>query len=311
MRDTSFLPLAITACLLTGVLAGCGEPELEPWQVRVRGGQKALHDKLYDRAVTHFGAALEEAAAAGSREGRLAALSGLAMGRAMRGDLAQAESLYVEVLALQRERMAADSLSGLVLARTLGSLAEISLRLGRVDRAETHLSEILQLGEAGLVDLLPEDRTMSYTLHGLSRVLRLRGDTARADSLAERALALQLYAFGFENAIGDDLGKAEQYYGESRGRFESLYGPDHEDVALAHHALGRLYEYQGRRDEAVTQYQRAVASYQGAGGPALALALVMEDLAAILDAGQADEAARLRRRASALRQGRPPGSAVN
>ena len=300
----SLLSLAVAVSLLAA-LTGCGQPEVESWHHPVRAGEKALHSKSYDKAAAHYRSALAEAAASGSAEGRMVALNGLAMSRAMGGHLAEAESLYVQVLTLQRRRMEADSLSGVTLARTLGSLAEISLRLGRVGRADTLLSEVLGLGEAGLVDLLPEDRMVSYTLNGLSKVLRFRGDTARADSLAERALALQLYALGFEHLIGEDLGKAEKLYLESRGRFEEMYGPDHGDVARVHHALGRLYEYQGRRSEAVTQYQRAVAAYEGAGAASPDLAWALEDLARTLDAGQADEAARLSRRAADLLQGRP------
>ena len=297
---------ALLTCLLAAALSGCGQPEVEPWRASVSAGAKSLHSKQYEQAAVQYRQALAQADAAGSPKGRRAAVQGLAMSVAMSNKLAAAEAHYMKLLELQRQSLEADSLSGLAVARTLGSLAEISLRLGRVDRADSCWSEVLRLGEAGLVDLLPEDRTIAYTLNGLSKVSRSRGDTVRADSLAELALGMQVYAFGFENYIGDELEKAEQLYHEARGRFESQYGPDHELVAIAHRALGRLYQYQGRRAEAADQYRRAVSSYEGAGAGSIDLAWTLEDLAGVLDGTRADEAARLRRRAAALRQGRRP-----
>ena len=301
---------AILFCVLAGALAGCAQPEVEPWRLGVRDGAKSLHSKSYEQAAVQYRQALAKAEAAGSREGRRTALDGLAMSLAMSNQLAAAESLYVEVLALQRQALEADSLSGVVVARTLGSLAEISLRLGKVDRAGGYWSAVLRLGEAGLVDLLPEDRTISYTLNGLSKVVRSRGDTARADSLAELARGLQLYVLGFENYIAGDLARAEQFYQEARGRLEGLHGPDHGHVALVHHGLGRLYEYQGRRAEAVDRYRQAAAAYEGAGVASGELAWVLEDLAGLLDEGRAGEAAQLRRRASALRRDRSSPTAA-
>ena len=301
---------AVLSCALAGFLAGCGQPEVEPWRAGVSAGAKSLHSKNYEQAAVQYRQALAQADASRSTEGRRAAVQGLAMAFAMSNKLAAAESLYLQLLDLQRQALEADSLSGVTLARNLGSLGEISLRLGKVDRADSCWSEVLRLGEAGLVDLLPEERTLAYTLNGLSKVSRSRGDTARADSLAELALGLQVYAFGFENYIGGNLEKAEQLYHEARGRFESQYGPDHGLVGLSHRALGRLYEYQGRRTDAVDQYQRAVAAYEGAGAGSVDLAWVLEDLAGVLDEGRADEAARLRRRAAALRRGRRPSASA-
>jgi tetratricopeptide (TPR) repeat protein len=266
----------------------------------MHGAEKVFRAQEYEQAEEAYRAALQSAADAGSETGRVAALDGLAMIHAYTGRLQTADSLYTQVLAMQRQRFAADSLSGMYLVRTLGSLGEINLRHGQLDRADGFFSEILRLDASGDIDLRPEEGALAYALHGRSQVLRARGDTAGADSLAARAAGLQMYTRAFMQYVGDDIAEAEQTYLQALAKLEEAVGRTHADVGRAAHALGQLYEYQGRTADAVSQYQRAVASYEDAGGDPGEFAHALQDLAAAIAADRPDEAARLRQHAVRL-----------
>ncbi len=81
--------------------------------------------------------ALQQAEEAESETGRRHSLEGLAATLTGAGRLDIADSLHCVLLDLQRHRLDIDSLAGLVVVRTLGSLGEINLSHGRVDRADS------------------------------------------------------------------------------------------------------------------------------------------------------------------------------
>jgi serine/threonine-protein kinase len=292
--------LAAALCASGG--AGDEELRVEPWRAQLRRGDQALRQQQVGPARAEFAAALETARAAGSEEGRLAALDGLATTTAIQGDLAGAESLYVQLLDLQRRRLDADSLAGMALVRTLGSLGEISLGLGELAAAQRSFEQILDLGRTGVVDLRPEEAALGYALHGLAEVARARGDTAGADSLAGRAMGLRLYAQGFDHYTGDDLQQAEGVWRRALAEQERVLGPAHIDVARTAHALGRLYAFQRRMDEAVLHHRRAVRAYELSGADPSEHAAALTDLAADLEAAEPAAADSLRLRAAALRR---------
>ncbi|HIG17010.1 MAG TPA: tetratricopeptide repeat protein [Candidatus Handelsmanbacteria bacterium] len=60
-----------------------------------------------------------------------------------------ADSLY-RVLDLQRRRLEVDSLSGMVVARTLGSLGQINLNRGEFAQADSFFNGILELDRGGM-----------------------------------------------------------------------------------------------------------------------------------------------------------------
>lgn len=283
-------------------LVACG-PDAEPpqaWYAPLRDSQQAFREQSYSKAEAGFAEALALAEASGSQSGRLVALDGLAATHTVRGNLPVADSLYSELLGLQQRRFEADSLSGRVLVRTLGTLAEISLNRGLLARADSFLSRILELDASGAVDLRPEEAILAYTVQGLGDVLAARGHSARADSLRGRASGLKLYAQGFSYYVGDRFERAEQAFRGALKHQERVLGPDHGDVARSAHALGRLYELQGLSDKAVRHYERAVRVYARAGSARLDHAAALDDLAAALPAGSG-RIDSLKRRAGTLR----------
>lgn len=292
----------LVAALSASGCAGDDELRVEPWRVQLRRADQALRQQQVGPARAQFAAALEMARSAGSEEGRLAALDGLATTTAIQGDLAGAESLYVQLLDLQRRRLDADSLAGMALVRTLGSLGEIRLGLGELASAQGAFAQILDLGRDGVVDLRPEEAALGYTLHGLGQVARARGDTAGADSLAGRAMGLRLYAEGFSHYTGDDLPQAEGVWRRALVEQERVLGPAHVDVARTAHALGRLYDVQRRLDDAVLHLRRAVGAYELSGADPSEHAAALTDLAADLEAAAPAAADSLRQRAAALRR---------
>ncbi len=269
---------------LTLFLVACG-PEMDPpeaWYAPLRQAQRAFREQSYTEAEAGFARALTLTEASGSETGRLVALEGLAATHAARGNLPPADSLYSQLLALQQRRFAADSLSGRVLVRTLGTLGEISLNRGQLARADSFLSRVLELDASGAVDLRPEEAILAHTMQGLGDVLAAHGDSTRADYLRRRATGLLHYAQGFSYYVGDKLKRAEQAYRGALKHQERVMGPNHEDVARSANALGRLYELQGFSDKAVRHYERAVIVYARAGSARSDHAAALDDLAAAL-----------------------------
>ncbi len=285
-------------------LTSCGDPSgdtPEPWQEAGHAAQQAYQAQRMEEAQTGFREALRLADEAGSEVGRMNAFEGLAASLAVAGDLGAADSLYTILLDLQRQRLVADSLSGMAVVRTLGSLGEINLRRNDVGRAERFFTGIMDLNRRGQVDLRAEDPALAYAVQGLGEVLGARGQAAAADSLRARAMGLRLYAQGFSLYLGEDMVRAEQAWRRALAHQDRVLGPDHEDVARTAHALGRLLEFIGRSDDAVEPYRRAARIYQVAGGSPIDAASALDDLAALLQSRQPAHSDSLRQRAAQIR----------
>lgn len=285
-------------------LLGCGESATPaaPWQLQLRAAEQAFRAKDFAQAGGLYTDALDLARAAGSASGSVSALDGLAATHAVQGDLAAAESLYVELLDLQRRAVAADSLSGMYLVRSLGSLSEINLSRGDIDAAHSCLAQILALDADGTIDLHPEEGALAYTLHGLGEIMRAKGDSVRGATYVARAGGLQMYAQGFAQYVGDDLSRAEDSLRRALAHQTQALGPGHEDVARTAHLLGRLYEYRGRRVEAVAQYRHAVRAFAASATAPLDHAAALEDLATAISRTEPAAADSLRRQATTVRQ---------
>lgn len=290
--------------LSVAVLTSCSESplaEIEPWETAARAAEEAYRSQQFDQAQAGFQQALQLAEASGNERGRFSALEGLAASYAVAGSLDAADSLYSILLVRQQAQLAADSLSGMVLVRTLGSLGEINLGRGDVVRAEAYFASILQLDRMGTVDLRPEEPALAYVLQGLGQIRASRGDSAAADSLLARALGLRLYGQGFSLYVGDDLERAEDAWRQALAQQQSALGA-HEDVARTAHALGRLLALRGVPDEAVAQYRQALDVHTRAGSSPRLTAAVLEDLANLVVQQDPVEGDSLRRRAAHLRQ---------
>ncbi|MBQ38304.1 MAG: hypothetical protein CME04_18120 [Gemmatimonadaceae bacterium] len=266
----------------------------------MRAGQQAFREQRYPGAEASFTEALALARVDGAITGQLIALDGLAASHAVRGNLPPADSLYSRLLGLQRHRFEVDSLSGRMLVRTLGTLSEISLNRGLLDRADSLLNHILELDASGAIDLRPEEATLAFTMQGLGNVLAARGDVAGASVFHDRAAGLKLYAQGFSYYVGDKLERAEQAFRGAMQHQERVLGPDHDDLARSAHALGRLFDLQGRQREALSLYERAVRVYASAGSGRLGHAAALDDLAQALPDGSS-RIDSLRQRAITLR----------
>jgi tetratricopeptide (TPR) repeat protein len=160
-------------------MAACDESAQipEPWMVAIQAAQQASQAKQTEEAESGFREALRLATEAGSEKGRMNALDGLAATHSVGGKMVAADSLYRVLLDLQRRRLEVDSLSGMVVARTLGSLGQINLNRGEFAQADSFFNGILELDRGGRVDLRPEEPALAYALQGRAEVLAARGQT--------------------------------------------------------------------------------------------------------------------------------------
>lgn len=300
LRDRAIAAIVAAAALLSA----CADDEPlaapEPFLATLQEAQGAFREGDYEAAAEGFAVSLTQAEASGSIDGRLASLDGLGAAHAVRGQLAEAERFFAQLLALQEERLAADSLSAQVLARTLGQLGEIRLNRGRLAAADSCFQRILQLDTLGVVDLRPEEPLLAYTLDGVAAVLDARGRAEAADSLRQRSHGLKLYAQGFSYYLRDDLEQAEKAWRSALQQQARAVGESHLDMARTATWLGRLYELRGQPADARRQYELADGIHDRAGGAPAAHADLLDDLADLIAATGGD-VTDVRRRAADLR----------
>ena len=147
---------------------------------------------------------------------------------------------------------------------------------------------------------------------GVGEIRRLVDDThgiPGADSLAGRAMGINLLSQGYDLFIAERLDEAEPQLRRALTLQERFVGPRHPDAALSAHLLGRIIELTGRADEAADLYRRAAEIYrQGGGKLAVEEASVLADLAGLLhERGQAAAADSAAERALHLRLGNRRG----
>jgi len=282
----------IRALLVAALLAAtsCSAPEAgtaggpEPWRApRERAAALRKEGKL-DEAAAELATALQLLRAAGGPAlDRAAALEGLARTRLQQGDLAAAESLYVAALSTLTDTVGLAAVPGPRLVAVLGTLADLNQSLGRLDRAEAYYRRIGELTAAGWVDLGPTDLALAYTLAGQARVRRARGDSVGADSLAGRAMGINLLSQGYDLFVYERFEEAEPQLRRALALQERFLGARHPDAARSAHLLGRIAEATGRPEAAVSMYRRAAEAYRAGGrGWRLDQAGALDDLAGAL-----------------------------
>jgi predicted ATPase len=212
--------------------------------------------------------ALDAALAAGGESPTVdcvAALSGAALLAEAQGDLARAEQLYEEALALQRE--AADTAG---IAQALSGLGVIARQRGDLKTAETRYGEALAawrdngdapgiavaLLDLGLVRLLAGDydqarRTLEESL------------TAFRSLRYEAGIANVLQSLGLIAMDTGDIASAISQFGESLERWRALGDRRMTAIVLAN--LGEAHHLDGALDTAEPLYREALALSEALG----------------------------------------------
>ena len=286
---------ALPALALLLVAAACGAPDgaPEPWEVHARRGDAAQRDGRLDEAAAAYTAALEQLTATDSPPLlRAEAREGLGRTRILEGDLDAAASEYTAVLATLVDTVGLEQVPGPQLAAVLGTLADLHQSLGHTDRARVFYERIGEMVEAGWIDLRSTDLALAYTLAGLARLRRAAGDSTGADSLAGRAVGINLLSHGYDQYIAGRLEEARTQLEQALQAQERFVGPAHPDAARTAQLLGRLADLEGEYERASLMYAQAAAAYRrGRPGSALDEAQALDDLAAALLALGRDAAA--------------------
>ena len=243
-------PLAcVVAC---GDPAAKTDPQAEAWSAQYEAGRAAFTQSDFDEARAAFNAALTLAEHFGSgdpRYGRTA--HQLAQLHVLRGDLAEAESLYTDL----RERevgLPAHSPSRVLTLDGLGDTYRLQKRLVE---AESLYRQVLAFQQAH-----QGDAAVAATLQKLAEVNRARDRHARADSLKYTAHAFTLRTQGHGYFVQGNYEQAESLLQSALALQEQHFGVDHPDIARTCYYTGRLYDAQNQYRKAAHFYRRALAA---------------------------------------------------
>jgi tetratricopeptide (TPR) repeat protein len=246
--------------------------------------------------------------AGGGNLNRLYVQSLIALGDIVRilGRYEEAESYLREATSIAEPSLGdsdEDFLTG------LNSLAVLYKYSGRFDDAAALYVRILRAAEeAG-----SGDDSIATVLHNIGSLEHARGEFARGEPAARRAVALRERAFGPDHpAVAADVAalaalldaqglndEAEAMYLRALATFERVHGPDHYEIAVNLNNLAGLRQAQGQTADAEALYRRALTIKEkllGVDHPEVALTL--NNLALLLDAvGRGGEAEPLFERA--------------
>jgi tetratricopeptide (TPR) repeat protein len=164
------------------VLSPAAWADPDAWFVLTSEGQSALERGEYARAEQLLLAALHEADESGRGTIRQAAsLNNLAVLYEARNELARAEVLYRQALAIQEQLLGPTHPA---FALGLGTLADLERRRGQFAQAEPLFRRALAVQERALG---PTHPTLARTLDRLAMLLRQTGRDAEAAELEARA----------------------------------------------------------------------------------------------------------------------------
>lgn len=168
----------------------------------------------------------------------------------------------------------------------LNSLGVLYKYTGRFDEAAALYSAAIAVVEAGRRD----EATLATLCHNLGGLEHARGEYARAEPPARRAVELRERALGPDHpsvaadvaalaAIVDARGghaDAEAMYRRALAIFERVYGPEHYEIAVTLNNLAGIRDAAGRPEEAEALYRRALSIKEallGADHPDVAMTL--------------------------------------
>ena len=200
-------------------------------------------------------------------EERATGLNNLAGLYKAQGRLAEAEPLYQEALALNRQALRAGHPH---IAASLNNLASLYQDQGRLAEAEPLYQEALALNRQALHEGHP---TIATRLNNLARLYQDQGRLAEAEPLFQEALAIDRQALraghpdiatSLANLAGlykaqRRLAEAEPLYQEALVLNRQALPEGHPDIATSLNNLARLYQAQRRFAEAEPLYQEALA----------------------------------------------------
>jgi tetratricopeptide (TPR) repeat protein len=241
------------------------------WETHHEAGNRYLSQGDAVKAEQAIIAAIREATLLGPESIQLAtSLSDLARLKYRQRDLAQAEALFRQSLAVRERATSPDDLS---LVPTLNSLAALHYARGDYAHAEPLYRRALHINEKHLGAKHPD---VAVTLNHLARLYFRRDDHAAAAPLLMRLLAIK----------------------------EETVGSDHPEVAAILTSLAKVRSALGDHRTAEQLARRAVAIRERQHRPGdTAIAASLEALADVLaGSGQHVEAGALRGRALAIRE---------
>ena len=192
-----------------------------------------------------------------------------------RGQNAKALPLMLRSEAIREKELGPDDL---LVALTLGSLANVYDELGDNANAETLHLRALKITEKALG---PDHPDVAKELVQLGNFYLDKGDYSKAEEIEQRVLRIyekaQLLETPFAAAAFASLGhiyydrgdyqNAETYYERSRAVWAKLLGPDHFHIAPSYAHLGRVAYDAGDYLKAEAMFQRALALSEKALGP--------------------------------------------
>lgn len=299
LPKSTYLPFAFAIWLLLG--SGCDSPPSEDpqalaWKHHYQAGVGAIRQGRHTLAEEELQQALAVARRLPKGNAHLQnTLDQLADLYLLRGREARAESLYLHLLAIQKEHRGAEDAKT---ASTLEKLADLYRK-----RSETTHAESLYLHLLAIRDPRRRDQAFASTLSKLADLYRKRDEFIRADSLTKRAMGLKFHAQGHQHFILGQYRQAEVYYQRALSVQKRNLNKNHPDLAMTCFDLGRLYDVQNSLSQAEGFYRQALTiqemnletDHQG-------LMEILNPLAALLERmGKSAEAATLKTRTDSIR----------
>ena len=291
------------------IFADCGsqpseEPEETAWKQHYQTGFNAMQQGRYTEAESSLQLALEEAKSFQEQDPRLhSTLDNLAQVCVVQGRNARAESLYKQLISIQKKHRGPRHQSSV---STLGKLADLYRNQNEFARAESLYKQLIFIQEE---HLQLRDQGIASTLEKLADLYRGQNEFVRADSLSKRSMGLKFHARGYAYFIQGRTRQAEMLYKRALVVQEKNLGKNHPDLARTCSDLALLYDGQKAFTTAVTYYKRAlVVQEKNLSKNHPDLARTLEHLAVLLKkAARPEEAATMEARARAIRsQPSPP-----
>ena len=187
------------------------------------------------------------------------------------GAYEQARSLYLRALAALEGALGPEHPATIT---TLGNVCDSSIRLSAWVDAKPTCVRALALREKVLG---PNHPDVARSLSDLGLLYANEGDFRRAESLLERALAIDragdtadsatlLNNLGFLYAKKKKYARAEDYLERAIGVVETTRGPSDPDLVTMHANLATVYLTHHRYDAAAQHYRAALAIADGLSG---------------------------------------------
>ena len=256
MKPSELIYLTLTFYIGILLGAGCDSPPTEDpqaltWKRHYQAGVDAMKQGNHPLAEEELQQALSVARRLPkgnpSLQNTLDQFADLCL---LRGQEARAESLYLQLLAIQQEHRGTEDEKT---ASTLEKLADLYRKRNEPARAESLYLHLLAIRDPGR-----RDREFASTLAKLADLYRKRDAFIRADSLTKRAMSLKIHAQGYHHFILGQYRQAETFYQRALTLQQKNLPENHPDLAMTCFDLGRLYDVQGSLPQAEAFYRRAL-----------------------------------------------------